>query len=58
MRYEVAKTMMGKDIHMEILEIIKEYGVSLKEGAEGVKMYYEKAKTAYMEGLTAGLNKD
>jgi len=58
MRYEVAKTMMGKDIHMEILEIIKEYGVSLKEGAEGVKMYYEIAKTAYMEGLTAGMKKN
>ena len=39
MRYKAAKTMMGKDVHMEILKIIKEAGVSLKEGSEGVKMY-------------------
>ena len=58
MRYEAAKTMMGKDVHMEILEIIKEAGVSLKEGSEGVKMYYEIAKIAYMEGLTAGMKKN
>ena len=58
MRYEAAKTMMGKDVHMEILEIIKEAGVSLKEGSEGVKMYYEIAKVAYMEGLTAGMKKN
>ena len=58
MRYEAAKTMMGKDVHMEILEIIKEAGVSLKEGSEGVKMYYEIAKTSYMEGLTAGMKKN
>ena len=58
MRYEAAKTMMGKDVHMEILKIIKEAGVSLKEGSEGVKMYYEIAKTSYMEGLTAGMKKN
>ena len=34
---------------------IKEDGVSLKEGSDGVKTYYEIAKIAYMEGLTAGL---
>ena len=55
MRRNAAKTMMGKDVHMEILNIIKEAGVSLNEGSEGVKMYYEIAKTAYMEGLTAGM---
>lgn len=55
MRRNAAKTMMGKDVHMEILSIIKEAGVSLNEGSEGVKMYYEIAKTAYMEGLTAGM---
>ena len=57
-RREVAKTMMEKDTHMEILEIIKEAGVSLREGAGGVKMYYEIAKTAYQEGFMAGLNKN
>ena len=56
-RREVAKTMMERDTHMEILNIIKEAGVSLKEGSEGVKMYYEIAKIAYQEGMLAGLNK-
>ena len=54
-RREAAKTMMGKDIHMEILNIIKEKGISLREGADGVRTYYEIAKLAYMEGLTAGM---
>jgi len=58
MRREAASMMMDKRIHMEILEIIKEAGVNLREGAGGVKQFYEIAKTAYMEGLTAGLNKD
>ena len=57
-RRDVAKTMMEKDTHMEILNIIKEAGVSLREGASGVKMYYEIAKTAYQEGFMAGLNKN
>jgi len=55
MRRNAAKTMMGKDVHMEILNIVKEAGISLREGSEGVKIYYEIAKTAYMEGLTAGM---
>ena len=54
---EVAKTMMEKDTHMAILEIIKEYGISLREGSQGVKAYYEIAKTAYQEGFMAGLLK-
>ena len=58
MRRSAAKTMMDKDVHMEILNIIKEAGVSLREGADGVKMYYEIAKTAYMEGITAGMKKN
>jgi len=57
-RREVAKTMMEKDTHMAILEIIKEYGVSLREGSEGVKAYYEIAKTAYQEGFMAGLHRN
>jgi len=57
-RREVAKTMMEKDTHMSILEIIKEYGINLREGASGIKMYYEIAKTAYQEGFMAGLNKN
>jgi len=56
-RREVAKTMMEKDTHMEILNIMKEAGVNLREGAGSIKMYYEIAKTAYQEGFMAGLNK-
>ena len=56
-RREVAKTMMEKDTHMEILNIMKEAGVNLREGAGGIKMYYEIAKTAYQEGFMAGLKK-
>ena len=57
-RREVAKSMMEKDTHMAILEIIKEYGISLREGSQGVKAYYEIAKTAYQEGFMAGLHKN
>ena len=37
LRREAARTMMGKDIHMEILNIIKEQGISIREGADGVR---------------------
>ena len=57
-RREVAKTMMEKDTHMAILEIIKEYGISLREGSDSIKAYYEIAKTAYQEGFMAGLQKN
>jgi len=57
-RREVAKTMMEKDTHMAILEIIKEYGINLREGPEGIRPYYEIAKTAYQEGYMEGLQKN
>jgi hypothetical protein len=57
-RREVAKTMMEKDTHMAILEIIKEYGISLREGSDSIKPYYEIAKTAYQEGFMAGLHRN
>ena len=57
-RREVAKSMMEKTTHLEILNIIKEAGISLHEGSEGVKAYYEIAKTAYQEGFMAGLHKN
>ena len=57
MRYEVAKTMMPKEVHMEMLKMMKELGVPMTETA-GIKMYYEVAKMAYMEGLTAGMKKN
>ena len=56
-RREVAKTMMEKETHLEILGIIREAGVNLREGADGIKMYYEIAKTAYQEGIIEGMRK-
>ena len=52
---EVAATMMDRTIHKELLNIIKEAGISLREGSDYVKPYYEIAKMSYMEGLTAGI---
>ena len=49
---------MDRAVHKELLNIIQEQGVSLREGAAYIKPYYEIAKTAYMEGLTAGLRND
>jgi len=57
-RREVAKTMMEKDTHMSILEIIKEYGINLREGSDGIRPYYEIAKTAYQEGYMEGLQRN
>ena len=57
-RRAVAETVMDRSVHKELLNIIQEYGISLKEGADHISTYYEIAKTAYMEGLTAGLRND
>ena len=57
-RRAVAETVMDRSVHKELLNIIQEYGISLKEGADHIRTYYEIAKTAYMEGLTAGLRND
>ena len=57
-RREVAKTMMEKDTHMSILEIIKEYGINLREGSDSIRPYYEIAKTAYQEGYMEGLQRN
>ena len=46
---------MTREQHIKLLEIIKEKGISLREGAMGVKVYYEIAKAAYLEGLSNGL---
>jgi len=54
---EVASTAMDRDVNRRLLEIIKESGIPLQEGAAGVKTYYDVARKAYMEGLTAGLNR-
>ena len=54
-RRAVAETAMDREVHMELLNIIKEQGISLREGSDSIRPYYEIAKIAYMEGLTAGL---
>ena len=55
---EVAETAMDKDIKERLLELIREAGVSLREGADNLKPYYEVAKSAYMEGLVAGMSNE
>ncbi len=54
-RRNVAETDMTREEHIKLLEICKQYGVNLREGSMGVKMYYEIAKAAYLEGLANGL---
>ena len=54
-RREVAGTVMTREVHRKLLEIIKEKGISLREGSDAIRIYYEIAKLSYMEGLTAGL---
>ena len=46
---------MDRQTHKDLLELCLEYGIPLSEGSEGLRPYYEIAKMAYMEGLTAGL---
>ena len=53
-RNEIAATDMTRENHLRLLEIIRENGISLREGAEGIKTYYEIAKAAYLEGIVRG----
>ena len=46
---------MERSDHIRLLEICRENGISLREGAMGIKTYYEIAKAAYLEGLSKGL---
>jgi PAS domain-containing protein len=55
MRREVAKTQMTRTEALRLLEIVKENGISLREGTENIKVYYEIAKTAYLEGIANAL---
>ena len=52
---EIALTDMTREEQIRLLNIIKEKGISLKEGAMGIKTYYEIAKTSFLEGLAKGL---
>ena len=52
---EIAATDMSRANHLRLLEIIRENGVSLREGKDTIKPYYEIAKTSFLEGLAKGL---
>jgi len=52
---EIASTDMTRENHLRLLEIIRENGISLREGTDSIRSYYEIAKTAYLEGLSKGL---
>ena len=54
-RREIAKSQMTREEALRLLEIVKENGISLREGTENVKVYYEIAKTAYLEGVANAL---
>jgi hypothetical protein len=54
-RNEIASTNMTREDQIKLLEIIRSNGVSLREGTESVRHYYEIAKTAFLEGLGKGM---
>ena len=54
-RLEIAKGDMTRAQQIKLLEICRKHGVSLREGSMGIKMYYEIAKEAYLEGVANGL---
>ena len=45
---------MTRANHLRLLEICSENGVNLREGAQGIRTYYEIAKAAYLEGIAKG----
>jgi hypothetical protein len=51
---EIAATDMSRANHLRLLEICREHGVNLREGADMVKPYYEIAKQAFLEGVVKG----
>ena len=54
-RNEIASTSMSRANHLRLLEICREHGVSLREGADNIRIYYEIAKQSFLEGLSKGL---
>ena len=52
---EIASTDMTREEQIRLLNIIKENGISLREGSTEIKMYYEIAKASFLEGLAKGL---
>ena len=54
-RRQVAETEMTRTEALSLLNIIKENGISLREGSQNIKVYYEIAKAAYLEGVANAL---
>ena len=54
-RRQVAETEMTRTEGLRLLEIIRENGISLREGSENIKIYYEIAKASYLEGVANAL---
>jgi hypothetical protein len=54
-RNEIASTDMTRADQLRLLEICKANGVSLREGTDSIKHYYEIAKTCFLEGLAKGM---
>jgi hypothetical protein len=51
---DIALTDMTREEQLRLLNIIKENGISLREGAQSIKIYYEIAKASFLEGLSKG----
>ena len=54
-RNEIAMTDMTREDQLKLLEIVRANGVSLREGSDSIRHYYEIAKTSFLEGLAKGL---
>ena len=52
---EIAITDMTRENYLRLLEIIRENGISLREGTDSIRPYYKIAKSSYLEGLVDGL---
>tara|TARA_R110002051_G_scaffold318080_1_gene399966 strand:- start:182 stop:1402 length:1221 start_codon:yes stop_codon:yes gene_type:complete len=54
-RREIAATDLTREDQLGLLNIIKENGVSLREGSDSIRPYYEIAKRSFLEGLGKGM---
>jgi len=54
-RREIAATDLTREDQLGLLNIIKENGVSLREGSDSIRHYYEIAKRSFLEGLGKGM---
>jgi hypothetical protein len=54
-RNEIAATNLTREDQLRLLEIVRANGVSLREGSDSIRHYYEIAKTSFLEGLGKGM---